>query len=114
MPGSLPPSSGSGVLPIPTPDRSQRIARTWRVDSPGVSEKTARYFRRIRERFPGVLLVPALRGAFWFAAFDGSALYYEIFQQRGIAEAVKTDVTSALFVTLEQFPAGSWACWRPC
>ena len=64
--------------------------------------------RTIREFVLGVLFVPALLGAFWFSAFGGSALYYEIFQQRGIAEAVKTDVTSALFVTLEQFPLGGF------
>jgi glycine betaine transporter len=62
--------------------------------------------RTVREFVVTVLLVPTLLGALWFAAFGGSAIFFEMFEQRGIAEAVNTDVTSALFVTLEQFPIG--------
>jgi glycine betaine transporter len=62
--------------------------------------------RSIREFVLGVLLVPSLLSAVWFSAFGGSAIFYEMFQQRGIAEAVNNDVTTALFITLEQFPMG--------
>ncbi|MGF7185685.1 glycine betaine transporter [Desulfitispora alkaliphila] len=63
--------------------------------------------RTIREFVMGVLFVPAILGALWFSTFGGAALYLEIFQGVEIAQAVNADVTSALFITLEQFPLGT-------
>lgn len=62
--------------------------------------------RTVKEFVLGVLLVPSIFGTFWFAAFGGSAIFFDLFQQGGISEAVSTDVTTALFITLEQFPLG--------
>ncbi|QGG47922.1 glycine betaine uptake BCCT transporter [Heliorestis convoluta] len=62
--------------------------------------------RTIREFVLGVLLVPSLFSFVWFSVFGGSALHFEMFEGRGIAEAVQADVSSALFITLEQFPVG--------
>jgi glycine betaine transporter len=63
--------------------------------------------RTIREFVIGVLFVPSTLAALWFATFGGAALYLEMFQGAPIAQAVKNDITSALFVTLEQFPLAS-------
>lgn len=60
--------------------------------------------RTIREFVLGVLFVPSVLAALWFTAFGGSALYLEMFQNIPIAQAVSNDITSALFITLEQFP----------
>ena len=62
--------------------------------------------RTIREFVFGVLLVPTGLSMLWFAVFGGSALFYEMFEGRGIVDAVNHDVTSALFITLEQLPFG--------
>lgn len=62
--------------------------------------------RTVREFVLGVLIVPTVLSMLWFSTFGGSALHLEIFENRGIADAVNTDMTSALFVTLEQFPLG--------
>lgn len=63
--------------------------------------------RTIREFVMGVLIVPTLLSALWFAVFGGTALYYEMFKHRGIADAVNKDITSALFILLQQLPAGA-------
>ncbi|MEW8987821.1 MAG: BCCT family transporter, partial [Bacillus sp. (in: firmicutes)] len=63
--------------------------------------------RTIKEFVLGVLLVPTLFGTIWFSAFGGSALFFELFENRGIVDAVSNDVTTALFITLEQFPLGT-------
>ncbi|NLB88736.1 MAG: BCCT family transporter, partial [Syntrophomonadaceae bacterium] len=60
--------------------------------------------RTIREFVLGVLFVPSVLAALWFTAFGGSALYLEMFENIPIAQAVSNDITSALFITLEQFP----------
>jgi len=62
--------------------------------------------RTIREFVLGVLLIPSLFSFLWFSVFGGTALHMEIFGNLGIAEAVKRDMTSALFVTLEHLPMG--------
>ena len=63
--------------------------------------------RTIKEFVLGVLLVPSVFGFLWFAVFGGAALNLELFHQGRIAEAVQTDVTSALFLTLQQLPLGA-------
>ena len=62
--------------------------------------------RTIREFILGVLLVPTLLGAVWLTAFGGTALHIELFGDGGIVEAVKSDLTSALYVTIEKMNAG--------
>jgi len=62
--------------------------------------------RTIKEFILGVLLVPSLFGFLWFAVFGGTALNLELFHNGKIAEAAQTDVTSALFNTLQQLPIG--------
>jgi glycine betaine transporter len=63
--------------------------------------------RTIKEFVLGVLIVPSIFSFVWFSVFGGSALHLEIFGQKKIAEAVQTDITSALFVTLGQLPMGT-------
>ncbi|WP_256011652.1 glycine betaine uptake BCCT transporter [Desertivirga xinjiangensis] len=63
--------------------------------------------RTIKEFVLGVLLVPSLFGFLWFAVFGGTALNLELFHNGKIAEAAQTDVTSALFNTLQQLPLGN-------
>lgn len=60
--------------------------------------------RTIREFVAGVLLVPSLFTIIWFSFFGGTALYMELFGPGGITEAVKSDVTVALYATLEHLP----------
>ncbi|WP_051569421.1 glycine betaine uptake BCCT transporter [Alkaliphilus transvaalensis] len=62
--------------------------------------------RTIKEFILGVLLVPSIFSFMWFSVFGGTALNFEIFQNLGIANAVEADVTSALFITLQQLPLG--------
>lgn len=62
--------------------------------------------RTIQEFVLGVLLVPTLFSALWFSVFGGSALSFQMFGHKAIGAAVTKDVTSALFITLQQFPLG--------
>ena len=64
--------------------------------------------RTIREFVLGVIGVPVLLSIFWFSVFGGSALFFELFEGAAIGEAVTREVSSALFVTLEQLPAARW------
>lgn len=61
--------------------------------------------RTIREFVMGVIGVPVLLSTLWFATFGGSALFYELFEGAKISEAVAEEMSSALFLTLEQLPA---------
>lgn len=63
--------------------------------------------RTIKEFVLGVLLVPSVLGGLWFSAFGGTALFFDLFEGKGISEAVSNDVTTALFITLEQLPLGT-------
>lgn len=63
--------------------------------------------RTVREFVLGVLLVPSLVSFFWFSVFGGTALNLEIFGGVNVAEAVSEDVTTALFITLQQLPLGA-------
>ncbi|MBK1735294.1 glycine/betaine ABC transporter permease [Halorhodospira abdelmalekii] len=61
--------------------------------------------RTIREFVIGVVGVPVLLSTLWFSTFGGSALYFELFKQAGIGDAVVNEMSSALFATLDQLPA---------
>jgi len=60
--------------------------------------------RTIREFVIGVIGMPVLLSVLWFATFGGSALYFELFEAAGIAEAVRTEISSGLFLMLELLP----------
>ncbi|WP_085523470.1 BCCT family transporter [Tuberibacillus sp. Marseille-P3662] len=60
--------------------------------------------RTIREFILGVLLAPPFIGLIWISIFGGAALHMDLFQGTSIADAVQGDITSALFVTLQNFP----------
>lgn len=62
--------------------------------------------RTIREFVKGVLLVPTLFGFIWFAVFGGTGLRMEIFHNIPLAESAQADVSTALFIMLEQLPLG--------
>ncbi|UJF36232.1 glycine betaine uptake BCCT transporter [Paenibacillus hexagrammi] len=64
--------------------------------------------RTIKEFVLGVLLVPSLFGFVWFSVFGGTGLHLELFEHVPVAAAAKQDVTSALFLTLDQLPLGVW------
>jgi len=65
--------------------------------------------RTIREFVLGVMIVPVLLSMLWFATFGGSAIYFEIFEQAGIAAAVAEEVPAGLYVMLDQLPGGHYA-----
>ena len=64
--------------------------------------------RTIKEFVGGVLLVPTVLSMVWFSIFGGTALHMEIFQELPITAAVEEDMTSALFVTLNYLPWGTF------
>lgn len=63
--------------------------------------------RTIREFVMGVIGMPVLLSVVWFATFGGSALYFEIFEGAGIAEAVRTEISSGLFHMLSLLPGSA-------
>jgi len=60
--------------------------------------------RMVREFVLGVIVFPTLLSFLWMSSFGGSALWLELTKATDIATAVKADVSTALFVMLEQFP----------
>ncbi|MCW5613021.1 MAG: BCCT family transporter [Rubrivivax sp.] len=81
----------------------------WIAWSPFVGLFIARVSRgrSIREFILGTVLAPTLAGFAWFAVFGGTALHLEIWQQVPIAEAVKADVSTALFAMFDALPLGA-------
>lgn len=64
--------------------------------------------RTIREFVLGVLGVPVLLSIVWFSVFGGSAIFYEIYEHAGIADAVTAETSSAVFA---MFDAMGWGPW---
>ncbi len=60
--------------------------------------------RTIREFILGVIGMPVLLSALWFATFGGSAMYFEIFQNAGIAKTVSQEMSAGLFALLDLLP----------
>ena len=60
--------------------------------------------RTVREFVLGVIGVPVLLSMVWFATFGGSALYFELFEGAAIGDMVASELSSALFLTLESLP----------
>ncbi|MFD0958954.1 glycine betaine uptake BCCT transporter [Paenibacillus chungangensis] len=63
--------------------------------------------RTIKEFILGVLIVPTLLSFVWFSIFGGMGLHLERDTGIAIAQAAQEDVTSALFITLDQLPFGA-------
>ena len=79
----------------------------WTISwSPFVGAFVARVSRgrTIREFIFGVMIIPPVFAILWIAVLGGTALYSDLYNGTAIAEAVNADVTSALFVTMEQVP----------
>lgn len=64
--------------------------------------------RTIREFVVGVIGMPVLLSTVWFATFGGSSLYFELFEEAALGDAVTREVSSALFQMLEYLPAVAW------
>jgi choline/glycine/proline betaine transport protein len=60
--------------------------------------------RTVREFILGVMVFPTLLSFLWMSSFGGSALWLQITGAADISAAVAKDVSTALFVMLEQFP----------
>lgn len=60
--------------------------------------------RTIREFIAGVMVIPPVIACFWIATFGGTALYKDLNENAGIAEAVNNDITVALFNVFETLP----------
>jgi choline/glycine/proline betaine transport protein len=82
----------------------------WIAWSPFVGTFIARVSkgRTIKEFVFGVLLVPTLITFVWLSAFGGSAIYLEMFGDGGVAQQANDNVSTALFVLLEQFPLSTF------
>jgi len=63
--------------------------------------------RTIREFLLGTVLAPTLAAFVWFSVFGGTALHMEIMQGLPISEAVKADVSTALFAVFDALPLGA-------
>jgi len=63
--------------------------------------------RTLREFIGGVLRVPATLTFFWLTVFGGTALHIELFQGVALAEATQADLSTAIFVMLEELPPAS-------
>ncbi|WP_047983720.1 BCCT family transporter [Ornithinibacillus californiensis] len=97
-----------------TPYRGGSWVRDWTIFywawaiawSPFVGAFVARVSRgrTIREFIFGVLVVPPAIACLWIAAFGGTALYSDLINGTGIAEAVNKDVAVALFETFGVMP----------
>lgn len=81
----------------------------WITWSPFVGLFIARVSRgrTIREFIAGTVLAPTLASMVWFSVFGGTALYMEIWQNVPLAEAVKANVSTALFTMFEAMPFGT-------
>lgn len=62
--------------------------------------------RTIREFVLGVLLVPTVLSALWFAVLGGTAINQDLFGGGNIAGAVSENIDTALFVALDMLPLG--------
>ncbi|MFA8451437.1 MAG: BCCT family transporter [Bacteroidales bacterium] len=60
--------------------------------------------RTIREFITGILLVPTLLTFLWISVFGGSAIYQELIGNSQISEAVNSNIATAIYHLLEQYP----------
>lgn len=80
----------------------------WLAWSPFVGLFIARVSRgrTIREFILGTVFAPTLASFLWFSVFGGTALHMQIWEAVPLADAVKADVATALFVMFEAMPMG--------
>jgi glycine betaine transporter len=64
--------------------------------------------RTIREFVLGVMILPVTLSMLWFSTFGGSAIYFELNNQSGIADAVAVEAPAGLYVLLNQLPGGNF------
>ena len=62
--------------------------------------------RTIRQFLLGTVLAPTLVGFAWFSVFGGTALHMEIFDGVPLVEAVRADVSTAIFAMFQHMPFG--------
>jgi len=60
--------------------------------------------RTVKEFVFGVILIPTLLSFIWMSVFGGSALFLQSTGAADIVAAVNDDVSTAMFVMLDQFP----------
>ncbi len=60
--------------------------------------------RTVKEFVFGVILIPTLLSFIWMSVFGGSALFLQATGAADIVAAVNDDVSTAMFVMLDQFP----------
>lgn len=60
--------------------------------------------RTVREFVLAVILVPSLLIFLWMSVFGGTAIFLEMQGSTTISEAVNADLSTSLFVLLQQFP----------
>lgn len=60
--------------------------------------------RTIREFVAGVLLAPSLIIFFWMVVFGNTAIHFELDGTGGMVEAVRADISTVIFVMLEELP----------
>lgn len=100
-----------------TPFRDSSWVGTWTIFywawwvswSPFVGLFIARVSRgrTVREFILGTVAAPTIAAFLWFSVFGGTALNLEIMQHVPIAQAVKADVSTALFSMFGQLPLGT-------
>ncbi|MNR79213.1 Glycine betaine transporter OpuD [compost metagenome] len=80
----------------------------WLSWSPFVGLFIARvsHGRTIREFIVGTVIAPSIAAFIWFSVFGGTALHMEIWQNVPIADAAKSDLSTALFTMLDAMPLG--------
>lgn len=78
----------------------------WIAWSPFVGMFIARISkgRTIRQFIGGVILVPTFVSAIWLTTFGGTALFLELNGTGGIVDAVKADVSTAMYALLANLP----------
>lgn len=62
--------------------------------------------RTLREFVMGVLFLPTVVGCIWISVMGGSGIWLDQFGAGGIVEPVQSDIASAFFVMLGNFPLG--------
>ena len=102
------------------PDKSSGWQGTWTIFywgwwiawGPFVGMFMARISRgrTIRQYLFGTLIVPTIAGFFWLCIFGATAFNIEQTGVGGLVEVVNTDMTAALFKTIE-FLDVEWATW---
>ena len=81
----------------------------WFAWSPFVGLFIARisYGRTIKEFILGVVLLPSLIVFIWLSVFGNAAIHQEFTATGSLANAINEDISSSLFIFLEQYPGST-------